>query len=102
LGSDRIVIRVLATPGGVRLEVEDNGPGIAEKDQEKIFEPYVRVLDSEPGLGLGLTTVKRIIEARGGRVGLRSTLHRGSCFWFELPSARQREDGRPERTITAA
>jgi signal transduction histidine kinase len=89
ISEHRINIRVTAKSDVVHFEVEDNGPGIDEKAQTKIFEPYFRVIKSEPGLGLGLATVKRLIEARGGKIGVRSELHRGSCFWFELPSARR-------------
>ncbi|MEO8876255.1 MAG: ATP-binding protein, partial [Polyangiaceae bacterium] len=54
--------------------------------REAIFEPYVRAEGAtQPGLGLGLATVKRLCLAHGGEVGVRSTLGRGSTFWFTLP-----------------
>jgi signal transduction histidine kinase len=89
-GSDpaRLIhVRFPDTSGSVRIEVEDNGPGIDSTQQMSIFDPYFRVNTKHPGLGLGLTTVKRLVETHGGSVGVRSTPGHGSCFWFELPKA---------------
>jgi signal transduction histidine kinase len=72
----------------VRFEVEDSGPGVSLAAQALIFEPYVRLPHSrEPGVGLGLATVKRLVEAHGGSVGVRSSARGGALFWFELPRA---------------
>jgi signal transduction histidine kinase len=72
----------------VRFEVQDTGPGIALSAQASIFEPYVRLPHRrEPGVGLGLATVKRLVEAHGGAVGVHSASTGGSLFWFELPRA---------------
>jgi signal transduction histidine kinase len=68
--------------------VEDTGPGIPPEVVDEIFLPYVRGPNQgKGGLGLGLATVKRLCETRGGRVGVRSVLGRGSIFWIELPLA---------------
>jgi signal transduction histidine kinase len=84
----RISIQVGAAEGMVRFEVRDTGPGIAEELQSAVFEPYVRAADAtQPGLGLGLTTVRRLCDAHQGALGLESTLGRGSLFWFTLPVA---------------
>ena len=72
----------------VRVEVEDNGPGIPNELRERIFDPFVRATDRPvAGIGLGLATVKRLVVAHGGETGVRSELGSGSCFWFELPKA---------------
>jgi signal transduction histidine kinase len=87
-GERRIDLRI--TDGGAtcRFEVADTGPGIAPEHQAVIFQPYVRVGGGQSvGLGLGLATVKRFVEAHGGQVGLRSQPAVGSTFWFELPVA---------------
>jgi signal transduction histidine kinase len=82
-----INIRVRDLVNFVRVEVEDNGPGIEPGKLKSIFEPYFRASTSRPGLGLGLATVKRFVEAHGGKLGVSSHLGKGSCFWFELPKA---------------
>ncbi len=84
----RIVVRSSVDAAFVRVEVEDNGPGLPPGLIHHVFEPYIRGADSEsPGLGLGLATVKRLTEGHGGRVGVRSAPGRGTTFWFELPRA---------------
>ena len=82
----RMAVRVVEERDVVKVEVEDTGPGIRADMLAAIFEPYVRGTDvRQPGLGLGLATVKRIVEAYGGAVGARSVVGQGSCFWFALP-----------------
>lgn len=85
----RIVLRGRCTQTTVGAEVEDTGPGIPDEAREVIFEPHVRLPGvPNPGLGLGLATVKRLVLAHGGRVGVRPRAEgRGSVFWFELPRA---------------
>jgi signal transduction histidine kinase len=71
------------------LWVEDHGPGIPPHEHQKIFERFYR-LGSElrretPGVGIGLSIVKHIIESHGGRVLVRSAVGEGSRFTLELP-----------------
>jgi signal transduction histidine kinase len=83
-----IEIRVRSVDKAVRIEVEDSGPGLTPEVESKVFAPYVRKPGAkEPGIGLGLATVKRMAEAHGGRVGVRSSAGHGAMFWFELPRA---------------
>jgi signal transduction histidine kinase len=84
----RVTVRVLDAGDEVRFEVEDTGPGVARGQEARVFEPYVRGASSaQPGIGLGLATVKRVVEAHGGRVGLSSRHGGGACFWFRLRRA---------------
>ncbi|NEO29994.1 MAG: HAMP domain-containing histidine kinase [Symploca sp. SIO3C6] len=72
----------------VRLWVRDTGMGIAEIDQQKIFERFARASNSRrrsEGSGLGLSIVRAIAQAHGGRVELTSTLGMGSTFTLILP-----------------
>ena len=81
-------IRVMVKERGemVRVEVVDNGPGLPAGTEQLIFEPFRRLPGTrQPGIGLGLATVKKFVEAYRGKVGVTSHLGHGSTFWFELP-----------------
>jgi signal transduction histidine kinase len=89
----RIALRANVTPERVRVEVEDTGPGVPQGLEQRIFEPYVRGPEvTQPGLGLGLATVKRLVESHDGNVGVRR-LDPGTVFWFELRRAKDRTAG---------
>ncbi|HET9597580.1 MAG TPA: HAMP domain-containing sensor histidine kinase [Anaeromyxobacteraceae bacterium] len=98
----RVTVRAVERGSFVRVEVEDTGPGIPDDAVDEIFLPYVRgPTYGKEGLGLGLATVKRLCEAHGGRVGVRSALDQGSIFWIELPLA-SASPGAPGQGITVA
>jgi PAS domain S-box-containing protein len=86
----RLTVRLAAEgPERFRLEVEDSGIGIRPEDLGKLFTEFVR-LDSglapeRPGTGLGLVLTKRVAEAMGGEVGVRSRPGEGSIFYAVLP-----------------
>jgi signal transduction histidine kinase len=82
-----IGVRVEALPGRVRFAVDDTGPGLPPGFEAIAFDPYQRAVTGVPGLGIGLATVKRLVEAHGGKVGVVARDHSGSTFWFELPRA---------------
>jgi signal transduction histidine kinase len=70
----------------VRFWLRDNGPGIPDEDQKKLFTLFTRLDQTRAkGHGLGLSIVKRIIEKLGGQVGVESEMGQGSTFWFSLP-----------------
>jgi signal transduction histidine kinase len=71
-----------------RIEVEDTGPGIAREEQARIFEPFFRGQGTRAqGTGIGLATVRRIVDARAGRIALQSDAGQGSRFIVWLPLA---------------
>ena len=73
-----------------RIEVEDTGPGIAKEEQTRIFEPFFRGQGTRAqGTGIGLATVRRIVDARAGRIVVQSDGGHGSRFtvWLPLASA---------------
>jgi len=84
-----VVIR--AVPEGdanFRIEVEDTGVGIAPEDMGRLFGEFQQIGESAKqvgGTGLGLALTKRLVEAQGGRVGVRSTPGAGSTFFARLP-----------------
>jgi len=82
-----ISVRVRAEDGRARLEVEDRGIGIAPADQQRIFGRFERAVSSRnyAGLGLGLWIVRRLVEAHGGDIAVRSAPGEGSTFAIELP-----------------
>jgi signal transduction histidine kinase len=82
-----IVVRGRMRAGWVDIEVTDTGPGIEADKLATIWLPFVRgaAVGSLPGMGLGLATVKRLVEAHGGSVAVRSELGAGSTFSLQLP-----------------
>ncbi len=73
--------------GVIRFWVSDNGPGLAEEDQEQLFAPFTRLSQARlKGHGLGLSIVRRIVQRLGGTVDVESRLGEGSTFSFTLPA----------------
>lgn len=67
------------------LEINDDGPGIAEELQPKIFDPFFTTKEVGKGTGLGLTVAYAIIQEHGGRIRLASNASGGASFYVELP-----------------
>jgi len=73
--------------GGWRVEVADNGIGIAEADRERVFEPMLRLDKRIEGMGIGLATCRRIVDVHDGAIGVTDGPGGvGSTFWVELPA----------------
>jgi signal transduction histidine kinase len=74
------------------LTVADEGLGISAEDQERLFEEFFRSSNpeavAEPGTGLGLTIVHRIVARHAGRIEVESELGKGTTFRVVLPAAR--------------
>ncbi len=75
----------------VRVSVHDEGPGLSEADQQRIWERFYQAkgtdvkYGSSVGLGIGLHICQSIITRHQGDVGMQSTPGQGSTFWFTLP-----------------
>jgi two-component system, OmpR family, sensor histidine kinase VicK len=84
----RIFFKVVQSPSAIKVEIIDEGIGITAEEQKNLFKPYHRVLQDRkiPGLGLGLTVCKQIIEAHGGKLWVESQTGKGSTFSFTLPA----------------
>ena len=89
LTGGHLSIRGVAQTGHVRIEVADDGPGIAPHHRDRIFERFYRVdtgrSRDQGGTGLGLAIVKHLALAMHGEVGVEAATPRGSIFWVTLP-----------------
>ena len=88
--SGEVRVEVTSTDGSFEVAVSDTGPGIAEADQDKIFEEFRQAEGStsaqrKGGTGLGLAIAKRIVELHGGKIWVESEVGKGSKFTFTLP-----------------
>ncbi len=87
-GSGRVDLRLTPLPGGLRVEVQDNGPGVPAAQQALVFEKFRQGGDAAnrpQGTGLGLPISRQIVEHFGGRLWLRSEPGQGACFGFDIP-----------------
>ncbi len=89
-------------PSLVTLSVEDHGAGIPPEEHERIFERFYRrgseLRRETQGVGIGLSIVKHIVEAHGGKVLVQSAVGQGSRFTIELPVAPQKSEIRMAKT----
>jgi two-component system, sensor histidine kinase and response regulator len=85
-----IFVRLRQLPEGVRCEVQDQGPGLSAEDQQKLFGKFARLsakpTGGEPATGLGLSIVKKMVEAMNGRVWCESEPGRGATFVVQFPA----------------
>jgi signal transduction histidine kinase len=85
LRSPRVTVSARPAESGWRVEVADNGPGIAPEDRERVLEPMVRGTTRVDGIGLGLAICARVVRAHGGDIGIGEGPDGGACVWLELP-----------------
>jgi two-component system phosphate regulon sensor histidine kinase PhoR len=87
----RIIVSAARNGPSVVITVADNGPGISDPDQKRIFDKFYRARDplqrSIEGSGLGLAMVKHIIGGHGGRIAVTSEVGKGAAFAITLPAA---------------
>jgi PAS domain S-box-containing protein len=86
-GAGKISVSARKEDGLIKVSVSDNGPGIAPRHQEHIFDKFARVHEAgrPKGLGLGLAFCRLAVEAHGGRIWVESDVGKGSTFLFTLP-----------------
>ena len=86
-----IFVRLKNHPSLARIEVQDEGPGLSAEDQKKLFGKFARLsakpTGGEHSTGLGLSIVKKMVEAMNGKVWCDSELGRGATFIVEFPTA---------------
>lgn len=83
--SDEVLIRARRTGAAIQLSVVDRGPGIPPDEQQRVFEPGVRLNVKRSGSGLGLAVARAIAEAHGGTVTVESVASTGATFTIALP-----------------
>jgi len=90
-GRGTIVVRTSydSDRGSAVLEVNDDGPGIAEDRQGRVFDPFFTTKEVGQGTGLGLTVAYAIVQEHSGRIWLTSSKGQGASFFVELPVSGQ-------------
>ena len=83
----RVTVRARTQGDRVRIDVEDDGPGIAAEVRDQLFEPFVTTKDVGEGTGLGLAVCRGLVESAGGEVSLDPGYVGGARFTVLLPSA---------------
>ncbi len=84
-----IMVAAEAIGNTIVISVEDHGPGIPEEDRNRIFEDRYRaaaIRDLVPGTGMGLIIARRIVNAHGGKIWVKSEVGKGSRFSFSIPA----------------
>lgn len=82
----KIIVAVEDAGQRWRISFKDSGPGVADKDKERIFERFLRLERGNiKGTGLGLAIVKRAVELHSGRTWVEDNPEGGSIFYVEIP-----------------
>jgi len=88
-----VILRAAPDGQWIKIEIEDDGPGIEPGHRERLFERFFRVDKGRSremgGTGLGLAIAKHLTNAMEGEIGMIPAKNRGSCFWLRLPKSKQ-------------
>jgi signal transduction histidine kinase len=86
-----VTVRLSASAGWARVEVADDGIGIAADELERVFDAFFRASTATarhvPGVGLGLAVTRSIVQLHGGRISVRSAPGEGATFAVDMPLA---------------
>ena len=96
-----VIVSCIQSSENIRICVEDSGQGLAPEQIAQLFQPFNRLgqeNNMQEGTGIGLVMTKRLIELMGGKIGLESTVGRGSTFWVEIPTANSSLTTEPKTT----
>jgi signal transduction histidine kinase len=85
-GATAVTVAAATRDGRVVLAVTDNGPGVAESDRERLFEPFFTSRRAEGGTGLGLAIARSLLAAGQGEIRCEPS-HGGARFVISLPAA---------------
>ncbi|WP_242393054.1 sensor histidine kinase [Anaeromyxobacter oryzisoli] len=85
IGAPEVEVEARREDASVRLEVRDRGPGISPEALAHVFEPFYRATRAPGGFGIGLATVRRLVDAHGGEVRVASSPGHGTTFVVLLP-----------------
>ena len=87
--SEKVNIELTKNKSNLFIKIEDNGPGIAEKEYENVFKPFYKIdkgrADSKSSVGLGLSIASDIIRSHGGNIKLEKSSLEGLCVKIFLP-----------------
>src|SRR5262249_41443782 len=84
-GGGKLWLRSRAADGTIRVEIQDNGPGIPEENLKRIFDPFFTTKEVGQGTGLGLSICYGIMEEHHGRISARNHPGGGATFCVEIP-----------------
>jgi len=94
VGGTVVVTCIVSTPGRIRISVQDSGEGLSREKIAQLFQPFNRLgqeMGGPEGTGIGLVTAKRLIQLMDGKIGVESTVGKGSVFWIELNLTNERQ-----------
>jgi two-component system sensor histidine kinase BaeS len=82
---DEVVVRALHGEASILISVVDAGAGVPLAEQERIFQPGVRLDGERPGSGIGLAVARAVAEAHGGSLTVESAPDEGATFTLQVP-----------------
>jgi PAS domain S-box-containing protein len=85
-GPIHVTARTARTKDGVRISVEDNGPGMTVEQRQRAFDPFYSTRQKQGGTGLGLSIAHGIVQSHGGKIEIAGELGQGTIVTVDLPS----------------